>query len=133
MRVDHVIIEKPAHVVSRSEFESDRKHGFVCYEFNPEREEIVFDRRSQRQIRRKLDADIGFRCTECQFDTLDLNLIKKHIELGQHIWPYTPFENPYGNCSLVVIEGIEDYAAFVADKENRYVASDQRTGNAIQD
>lgn len=104
---------KTATVVSRKDFDADRTHGFVCLEYNPEREITIKDRTSGRSIRQVLLADIMFRCVECQFDTLDRKLIEMHLIEGKHPWAYTPFESPYGNVGYVVIEGIEDYAAFL--------------------
>lgn len=117
IRIEH----EPRKVVtvSRKDFDADRTHGFVCLEYNPEREVVVTDRTSGRSIRRVLLADIMFRCTECQFDTLDSKLMELHQFEGKHPWAYTPFESPYGNVGFVQIEGIEDYLAFLkAEKEN---------------
>lgn len=119
MRIEHVLDgEQSAVVVDRATFDADRKHGFVCFVFNPERELVIADRASGLKVTRKLDPDVAFRCTECQFDTLDLKVIKEHVAVGNHGWSYTPFKNPYGHCDQVTIEGIEDYAAFLqAEKE----------------
>lgn len=107
-----------AAIVSRKDFDADRSHGFVCLEYNPEREIILTDRTSGRSIRQTLLADVMFRCVDCQFDTLDRKLMEQHRFEGKHPWAYTPFESPYGNIGHVQIEGIEDYAAFItAEKE----------------
>lgn len=105
-------------VISRANFDADFKFGYVAFEWNPERVVTLTDRLSGRQMQKTLLADIAYRCVRCQFDTLDQKLMDEHQLLQAHLWPYNPFESPYGNCSVVMIEGIEDYAAFLAAKEN---------------
>lgn len=110
---------KEPQLVSRVSFDADFSHGCVAVEFNPEVEEEIKDQRSGKSIRRLRLADISYRCVWCQFDSLDKTLIDKHLAMGQHPWKFNPFENPYGHIADVVIEGIDDYAAFIAEKEKR--------------
>jgi hypothetical protein len=115
MRVQHVDQDRAAtKVVKRSDFDADFKHGFVCFEFNTAREIEMVNRVNGAKIIRHEAPDIAFRCVYCQFDTMDLKLMRDHIAEGDHPWKYTPFKNPYGNSACVEIEGIEDYAAFLA-------------------
>lgn len=104
-----------AKVIRREDFDRDFKFGCVCLEYNPEREEVITDRRSGKELRRTLQADIVYRCVRCQFDSLDKKLVDEHIAEGRHLWPYGPFQNPYGAIADVEIEGIEDYATFLKE------------------
>lgn len=105
-------------IISRANFDADFRFGFVALEFNPEREIIHRDNRSGREIRTIALADICYRCVRCQFDTLDRGMINKHMDLGNHQWPYGLFNNPYGHIADAYIEGIENYPAFLAEREN---------------
>lgn len=115
MRVEHNT-PKTASVVSAADFETDFGFGYVAIEFNPEREVIIRDRRSEREIRRVELADICYRCVDCQFDSLDKKLIEEHREEGNHPWAYSVFKNPYGFTADVEIEGIENYPEYLKQR-----------------
>jgi hypothetical protein len=108
--------QQPVTVVSRADFDRDYTIGYVALEFNPERQVIIQDRRTTKEIRQVLLADITYRCVDCQFDSLDKKVIEEHRAEGQHPWGYGPFKNPYGHIADVEIEGIEDYATFLKEK-----------------
>lgn len=107
---------KPAVVISRADFERDYAFGYVALEYNPERTVVLKDRRSGKEIRQVLLADITYRCVDCQFDSLDRRLIEEHRSEGKHPWGYGPFQNPYGHIADVQIEGIEDYMTYLKEK-----------------
>lgn len=106
-----------AKIINRADFDKDFVHGYVILEFNPERVEVLTDRRSGKQIRRTLLADITYRCVRCQFDSLDKKRLEEHLSEGNHPWKYGPFQNPYGHIADAQIEGIEDYETFLKEIE----------------
>lgn len=114
-RLEHQV--KAPSVISRADFDKDYAFGYVALEYNPERVEIITDRRTGKQIRRTLLADITYRCVDCQFDSLDRKVTEQHRAEGNHPWGYGPFQSPYGHIADVEIEGIEDYETFLKEKK----------------
>lgn len=114
MRVDHAVAAPI--IVKREDFEKDYQYGFVVLEHTPEHDIEFRDRRTGKVIKRHVLSVLVYRCVDCQFDSLDRELVEKHRAEGEHPWPYDPFSNPYGKDADIQIEGIEDYAVYLAAK-----------------
>lgn len=117
-------------VISRSDYEADRKRGFTVIEYKPAGELVIKNPRyPERKVVKQVPAVHMYQCMFCKFNAVDtaysldpdtqqprtgLDIIKKHLTVNKHPWPYKPFDNPYGNIEDVTIEGVEDYSKEIA-------------------
>lgn len=124
-RIDVDKDTKGPTIITRADYEADRKRGYCVLEFSPAGEKIIKNPRNRTtEIRKVVPAMYTFRCMKCKFDAADtrytpdpqtggprtgLDLIKLHVFRNEHPWPYGSFTNPYGNIEDVIIEGVDDY------------------------
>lgn len=116
--------QDPVHV-SKQDFEADMKRGYTAVEVRPAGQRIIRNRRNPaKDIVTEIPPVVAFRCMRCQFDAVNSDykrpdgsyrsgedLIREHVFHGDHPWPYTRFETPYGHVEDVTIEGIgENYS-----------------------
>jgi hypothetical protein len=121
---------KEPSVITRDEYDRDRRQGFTVLEYNPAGEYVSVNPRDRTQtIRRPVPATYVFRCMKCQYDVVDsvyspdpktgaprtgIDLMRLHVYRNEHPWAYPEFTTPYGNTSDVRIEGVDDYTKEVA-------------------
>lgn len=96
--------------VTKEEYQEDLVKGYIPRIMFEKRQQVIRDRATGMQIVRQVPEEIFYQCMRCQFDSQDEKLMLEHLTNGEHPWRFTPFENPYGHISEVVIEGIEDYS-----------------------
>lgn len=118
-RIEHTA--PPVTVIPRSDFVKDQAVGYCITVWKPEEKRTVRDRWTGKEFTTVEPPVHQYSCMRCEFSTINLDHMKEHLFHGEHPWCFSPFNNPYGHFTAVVIEGIETegltYREFL-DKES---------------
>jgi hypothetical protein len=94
--------------IPRAQYQEDLARGYTVTEFHIGGSITKKDLFTGRVVEVKRAPVDLYKCMHCQFNSTNLELVKKHISLGQHPWGYSPGDTPYGPRYEIQLEGSGD-------------------------
>jgi hypothetical protein len=94
--------------ISRAQYQEDLARGYTVTEFQRHGSITKKDLFTGQTVTVKQAPVDLYKCMYCQFNSTNLELVKKHIGAGKHPWSYPAGDTPYGPRYEIQLEGSGD-------------------------